>query len=179
MKRHVAATVLGVLAVLIVDSHLDWVQLDHRTLLQVNGQSVDVQGWTAEQWRQLRKDCRRVNKEATTSATAHAVLQVIAQHSPPNSLEAQLLQWHTQADWGLAEVEFKTLSPSIVVLHQTDGRWQIQDNAVWSGSTAPWNAADFVRRYVRQKAPQMPQALLDCMAIDERRYAAAFFRRGA
>jgi hypothetical protein len=178
MKRHVAATVLGVLAVLIVDSHLDWVPLDQKTLLQVNGQSVDVHGWVAEQWRQLRKDCRLVKNEALHSATADAVLQVIAQHSPPNSLDAQLLQLHTQADWGMAEVEFKTLNPSIVVLHQADGRWQIQDAAVWSGATSPWTPADFVRRYLRQKAPQMPQALLDCMPIDERRYAAAPARMG-
>ena len=68
MKRHVAATVLGVLAVLIVDSHLDWVPLDQKTLLQVNGQSVDFHGWVAEQWRQLRKDCRLVKNEALHSA---------------------------------------------------------------------------------------------------------------
>ena len=173
MKRHVAATLLGVLGLLTIDSHIDWVRHDNGILLEVSGQAFDPHGWMAEQWRQLRKDCRLVQNEPTTSATAQAALQVIQQHSLPDSLEARLLQWHLQADWGLAEVEFKTLNPSIVVLRQVDGHWHIQDSAIWSGSTSPWVAADFVRRYLRQQAPELPQALLDCMPIEASRYATA------
>jgi hypothetical protein len=89
-----------------------------------------------------------VHNDLATPTTAAAVLHVIQQHSLPDSLEARLLQLHKQADWAIAEVAFKTLSPSIVVLHQAKGDWRIQENAVWSGSTAPWLAADFVRRYL-------------------------------
>lgn len=172
MKRHVAATLLGVLGLLIMDSHVDWVHHDNGILVEVSGQAFDPQGWVVEQWRQVRKDCRLVHSEPTDSTTAQAVLQVIQQHSLPDSLESQLLQLHLQSGWGLAEVEFKTLNPSIVVLRQVDGHWQIQETAVWSGSTLPWLAADFVRRYLRQQAPQLPQALLDCMHIEASRYAA-------
>ncbi|PUE53180.1 hypothetical protein [Limnohabitans parvus] len=172
MKRHVAATLMGVLGFFIIDSHIDWVRHDNGMLLEVSGQPFDPHGWMAEQWLQLRKDCRLVQNEPTTSATAQAVLQVIQQHSLPDSLESQLLQLQLQADWGLAEVEFKTLNPSIVVLRQVDGHWKIQETAVWSGSTSPWLAADFVRRYLHQQAPQLPQALLDCMPIEASRYAA-------
>jgi signal transduction histidine kinase len=59
-------------------------------------------------------------------------------------------------------------------LNQEDGtatvEWAVQDSAVWSGSTAPWNSAHFVRRYLRQQAPDLPQALLDCTDIDPVRY---------
>lgn len=179
MKRHVAATLMAVLGFLIIDSHIDWVHHDNGTLLEVSGQPFDPRGWMAEPWRQLRKDCRLVRRESPSSATSNAVLQVIQQHSLPDSLDAQLLQLQLQADWGMAEVEFKTLNPSIVVLHQLSGHWQIQDTAIWSGSTSPWMAADFVRRYLRQQAPELPQALLDCMPIDAHRYAAATSRFGA
>jgi hypothetical protein len=179
VKRHVAATVMGVLGWVIVDSHIDWVHHDQGTLLVVSGKPFDLQGWAAEHWRQLRKDCRAVRTEPLTSETANALLQVIRQHSLPDSLEGQLLQLQIQSDWGLAEVEFKTLNPSMVVLHKVNGHWQIQETAVWSGSASPWVAADFVRRYLRQKAPEMPQALLNCVPIDERRYASATPRFGA
>jgi hypothetical protein len=176
MKRHVAATLLGVLGFLIIDSHFDWVRHDNGTLLEVNGQQFDPKGWMAEHWRQLHQDCRPVHNDIATPATTTAVLHTIQQHSLPDSLEARLLQLHRHDDWAIAEVEFKTLNPSIVVLRQTHGDWKIQENAVWSGSTAPWLAADFVRRYLRQQAPDLPQALLHCVPIEGSRYAATASR---
>ena len=172
MKRHVAATLLGVLGFLIIDGHVDWVQHDNRTLLEVSGQRFDPKGWMAEHWRQLQRDCSPVHNDLATPTTAPAVLHVIQQHSLPDSLEARLLQLHRQADWAIAEVVFKTLNPSIVVLHLTQGDWRIQENAVWSGSTAPWLAADFVRRYLQQQVPELPWALLSCVPIEGSRYAA-------
>ena len=44
MKRHVAATLLGVIGFLIMDSHIDWVRQDQGTLLEINGQKIDLQG---------------------------------------------------------------------------------------------------------------------------------------
>ena len=73
-------------------------------------------------------------------------------------------------DWGVAEVAFEKLKPALVVLRLQEGQWRVQDQAVWSGSTAPWNSAHFVRRYLRQQAPQLPQALLQCIDIDPQRY---------
>ena len=136
MKRHVAATLLVVLGLLVIDSHVNWVPHDGGTLLEVSGQVFDPKGWASEHWRQLRTDCRGFDKPVP-QATANAVLQVIQQHSLPDSNEARLLQLRQQGDWALAEVTFKTLNPSILFLHRTEGVWQIQDSAVWSGSTAP------------------------------------------
>ncbi|MEN9624487.1 MAG: hypothetical protein RJB17_1282 [Pseudomonadota bacterium] len=177
MKRHVAATLLVVLGLLVIDSHVNWVPHDDGTLLEVSGRVFDPKGWASEHWRQLHTDCRGVNSDVP-QATANAVLQAIQQHSLPDSKEAQLLQLHQQGNWALAEVTFKTLNPSILFLRQTEGVWQIQDSAVWSGSTAPWHAANFVRRYLRQQAPAIwiqlhetwPESLLDCFEIDLVRY---------
>jgi hypothetical protein len=171
MKRHIATTLAGVLGFLIIDSHIDWVHQDRSSLLQVSGRLFDARGWLSERWRQMRQDCRSVHTQAITSATAEAVLQAIQAHSLPDSLQAELLQVQTQGDWVMAEVAFKTLNPSIVVLRQVNGAWHIQDSAVWSGSAAPWHAADFVRRYLRQQAPELPEPLLACLEIDLTRYS--------
>lgn len=42
MKRHVAATLLGVLGLLIMDSHVDWVHHDNGILVEVSGQALDA-----------------------------------------------------------------------------------------------------------------------------------------
>ena len=107
---------------------------------------------------------------AADHPTAQAVLAVIQQHSLPDSRSARWLQLQQQADWSVAEVAFDTLNPSLVVLRLQGGEWRVQDKAVWSGSTAPWHSGNFVRRYLRQQAPDLPQALWACVSVDPARY---------
>jgi len=180
MKRHEAAVVVALTSLLVVDSHVDWVRQDGMRLLEVNGQRFDVRGWAAEQWLALRSDCTPVSRWPTdkptestpNSPTARAMLTVIQQHSLPDSQSARWLQLQQLGDWGVAEVAFDTLKPTLVVLRLQSGQWTVQDQAVWSGSTAPWHSGDFVRRYLRQQAPDLPQALLACMSVDPARYGA-------
>lgn len=180
MKRHVAAVVVALTSWLVVDSHVDWVRQDGMQLLEVSGQRFDVRGWAAEQWLALRRDCTPVSRwpsdsptEITPdSPTAHAVLTVIQQHSLPDSQSARWLQLQQLGDWSVAEVAFDVLKPTLVVLRLQAGQWRVQDQAVWSGSTAPWHSGDFVRRYLRQQAPDLPQALLACVSVDPARYGA-------
>jgi hypothetical protein len=180
MKRHVAAVVVALTSLLVVDSHVDWVRQDGMRLLEVNGQRFDVRGWAAEQWLALRSDCTPVSRWPTDSPTestpdsptARAMLTVIQQHSLPDSQSARWLQLQQLGDWGVAEVAFDVLKPTLVVLRLQAGQWRVQDQAVWSGSTAPWHSGDFVRRYLRQQAPDLPQALLACVLVDPARYGA-------
>ncbi len=184
MKRHVAAVVVALTALLVVDSHVDWVRQDGMRLLEVNGQRFDVRGWAAEQWLALGRDCTSVSRWPTDSPaqitpqstpdspTASAVLTAIQQHSLPDSQSARWLQLQQLGDWSVAEVAFDVLKPTLVVLRLQAGQWRVQDQAVWSGSTAPWDSGDFVRRYLRQQAPDLPQALLACVSIDPARYGA-------
>lgn len=170
MKRHVAAVVALLATLVVIDSHVDWVRLDGKSLIEVNGQRFDLQGWAAEQLLALRRDCAPVYPLPHNHPTSQAVLAVIQQHSLPDSHSARWLQTQQQGDWSVAEVAFDSLNPSLVVLHLQGGQWRVQDKAVWSGSTAPWHSADFVRRYLRKQAPQLPQALLACVTIDPARY---------
>lgn len=170
MKRHVAAIVAVFTSLLVIDSHVDWVRQDDRPLLEINGQRWDLNGWASEQLRHVRRDCAPVTAWPADSPTARAVLSVTQQHSPPDSLSARWLQLLQLGDWSVAEVEFDTLKPTLVVLRFQGERWRVQDQAVWSGSTAPWHSGDFVRRYLRRQAPDLPQALLDCISVDPARY---------
>jgi hypothetical protein len=172
MKRHVAAVVVALTAWLVIDSHVDWVPQDGKRLLEVSGQRWDLRGWAAEQLLQMRRDCTPVNSSPSDSPTARAVLAVIQQHSLPDSQSARWLQLQQLGDWSVAEVDFDTLKPTLVVMRLQDGQWRVQDQAVWSGSTAPWHSGDFVRRYLRQQAPDLPRALLACVSVDPVRYGA-------
>jgi hypothetical protein len=174
MKKHVAAVLVVLTSALVFDSHVDWVRQDDAPLLAVNGQRFDLHGWAAERWRQLRQDCSALPLLPLDSADAQGGLTAIAAHSPPDSRSARGLQWQQLGDWAVAEVAFDTLNPSLVVLRQSTQQgsrvWRVQERAVWSGSTAPWHSGQFVRRYLRQQAPEMPEALLQCVVVDPQRY---------
>lgn len=178
MKRHVALPVLVVLVFFIVDSHVDIVSRDGGKLVEISGKAYDTQGWLSEKLRQWTQNCSPVLTEARDSAVAVSILEIIAHHSLPDSMQARLLQLHMQGDWAIANVIFPTLNPSVVVLHKMNGKWKIQEEAVWSGNTAPWNEADFVRRYLHNKKPELPQALLYCTPIGTGRYASVGRRAG-
>jgi hypothetical protein len=170
MKRHVAVALAVVTSGVVLDSHVDWVEMDGRSLLEVNGQHFDLRGWAADQALTWRRDCSALQALPADSPTALAVLPVIQQHSLPDSQSARWLQLYQWGAWSVAEVAFETLKPALVVLHWQGGQWRVQDKAVWSGSTAPWHNADFVRRYLRLQAPDLPQVLLHCVPIDPARY---------
>jgi hypothetical protein len=170
MKRHVAAILVLLTTAMVIDSHVDWERLDGRRLLSVSGQRFDVHGWAAEQALTWRRDCSQLAPLPMDNPAADQVLAVIRQHSLPDSQSARGLQIRQLGDWAVAEVAFESLKPALVVLRLLGGQWRVQDRAVWSGSTAPWNSAHFVRRYLHQQAPHLPQALLDCTDIDAERY---------
>ena len=170
MKRHVAAVLVVLTTLLVIDSHVDWVQKDGQGLLEVNGQHVDVLGWAAHELRQLQRDCTTVQDLPPDNPTTREVLSVIQQHSLPDSRSARWLQLQQLGDWSVAEVSFDTLNPSLVVMHKQGEQWRVQDKAIWSGSTAPWHSADFVRKFLRQQAPELPETLLNCLVVEPLRY---------
>jgi hypothetical protein len=170
MKRHVGAVLIVLTSLLVIDTHVDWVQQDGRGLLEVNGLRLDVRGWAADQVLQWRRRCTAVHTLPTQDPGALAVINAIRQHSLPDSQSARALQLQQWGEWTVADVVFDTLNPSLVVLRLKAGQWQVQDQAVWSGSTAPWHSGDLVRRYLRQQAPDLPSELLSCVTVDSARY---------
>ena len=169
MKKHVALTVAVLTAVLVLDSHVDLVQRDGRTALQVNGRLHDVQGWWAETSNRLRRHCAAVQPPA--QADAQALISAVRAYSPPDSQDGRLVQAWQLGRWAVAEVHFSRLKPTLVVLQQTT-EWRVLPQAVWSGSTAPWRVNDFVRRYLQQQAPALPPDLLACVEVEPLHFVA-------
>lgn len=170
MKKHVALIVATLTAVAVLDSHVDLVQHDDRMVVQVNGRLHDVQGWLAETGNRLTRRCDAI--QTPQPADAQALLEAVRAYSPPDSLDGRLVQAWQLGPWAVAEVHFSRLKPTLVVLQQAPA-WRVQPQAVWSGSTAPWRVNDFVRRYLRQQAPELPAPLLDCVEVEPLDFLAA------
>jgi hypothetical protein len=77
-------------------------------------------------------------------------------------VHARLLGLQQQGQWLLAEVEFATLNPAVVLLTSSQERVSVVEGAIWSGTTAPWHAASLIRRYILGRAPQVPAELISC-----------------
>jgi hypothetical protein len=163
VKRRTALSVLLALGLLLPLTHLELACDGGPCLLRVSGRPVDVRGHLDQWWTQLTRDCRAV-QGIGADAPAHA--QVLAQlkaHSPPDSASARLLVLQQQGPWWLAQAQFDTLRDAVVLLHEVDGRWQVMPTGIFSGGpTAPWMAEPLVRRYLRERVPQAPRALIDC-----------------
>jgi hypothetical protein len=169
MKKHVALSLATLLAVLLIDSHVDLVERDQRKLLLVNGRLHDTQGWLSEAVNRLTRRCDRV--QAPDSVQGAALVAAVRAHSPPDSSDALLVQAWYVGDWAIAELSFSRLKPTVVLLQQQAG-WQVHPQAIWSGSTAPWRVNDFVRRFLHMKAPGVPTSLLACLDLDPSQYTA-------
>lgn len=162
LKRHVAATLLVLTTLGVINTHVDVEAQDGRYFGVWQGKKHDVMGWLADQHNQLWRDCSAVQPLSLASPAAEQVLTLIADHSPPDSRDAKLVSLQQQGDWLLAEFAFARLNPAVVVLRAEPAGWRIPERAVWSGSTAPWQAGPRIRMHLALQVPQVPAALLAC-----------------
>jgi hypothetical protein len=90
------------------------------------------------------------------------VKRAISDFSPPDSRGLNVRQISTSGSWVLAEVEFPQLQPAVILLNQKAQEYTIDNGLIWSGTADPWLAGPWIRRYLQQRAPQVPDALLAC-----------------
>ena len=162
MKRHVAATLLVLTTLGVINAHVDIEAQDGRNFVVWQGKKHDVIGWLADHNNQLWRDCSAVQQLSLASPAAEQVLNLIADHSPPDSRNAKLVSLLQQGDWLLAELAFAQLNPAVVVLQAGSTGMRLPERAVWSGSTAPWQPGPRIRHYLQSQVPQVPAALLAC-----------------
>lgn len=165
MKRHVAGIVLALTAAVVIDLHVDWRRADNGVLLRVGEQDVDAWGHAREAWTRLTRRCQAVQALQADDPAWTAAQAAVRAYSPPDSQTARVVALSRQGEWLLAQVVSDTLMPAVVTL-----RWQGQapepvPRGVWSGNTAPWIAAPWVRDYLRRQVPQLPPSLTDCLEI--------------
>jgi hypothetical protein len=162
LKRHVAATLLVLTTLGVINAHVDIDAQDGRYFVVWQGKKHDVIGWLADHNNQLWRDCSAVQQLSLASPAAGQVLSLIAEYSPPDSRNASLVKLLQQGDWLLAELAFARLNPAVVVLRAEPTGLRLPERAVWSGSTAPWQAGPRIRQHLKQQVPQLPAALLTC-----------------
>ena len=162
MKRHVAATLLVLTTLGVIDTHVDVEAQDGRYFGVWQGKKHDVMGWLADHKNQLWRDCSAVQQLSNASPAAEQVLTLIADHSPPDSRNARLVSLLQQGDWLLAELVFAQLNPAVVVLQAGPAGMRLPERAVWSGSTSPWQPGPRIRQHLALQVPQVPAALLAC-----------------
>lgn len=164
MKKHVAATLLGLTILGLLDVHLDLESVDDGHVVRWQGRQHDVRGALATQANAWWRNCSPVQRLHESSDQAQQVLRLIAQHSPPDSSELELVTLLQQGNWLLAELRFERLSPAVVLLEHLDAKsTEPTERAIWSGSTEPWRSGPHIRAYLRSRVPQAPQALLACL----------------
>jgi hypothetical protein len=166
MKKYVALSLLVMTALGVVVSHLDVQHLDDSYLLLVDAVPVDVRGHVSAALNQATRRCDGITKSLSgdllSDAKVTAVKEAISGYSPPDSHRLKLRQLLSSGPWVLAEVEFAQLQPAVIVLEQNANGMVVYHHSIWSGSMWPWEAGPWIRRYLRQSAPQVPSALWAC-----------------
>lgn len=162
MKKHVAITLLVLTALGVLRVHVNIERQDGSYFLSFQGKKHDVAGMLLNQTNAMVRQCGDVQTLDVNSTQAGSALDAIRNFSPPDSRHARLLGLHQQGQWLLAEVEFATLNPAVVLLTSAQERTSVVEGAIWSGTTAPWHAASLIRRYIQTRAPQAPPELLSC-----------------
>ena len=162
MKKHVAITLLVLTALGVLRAHVEIERQDGSYFLSFQGKKHDVAGMLLSQTNAMLRQCGDVQPVDIHSAQANSALNEIQNFSPPDSRQARLLGLQQQGQWLLAEVEFATLNPAVVLLSSAHARISVVEGAIWSGTTAPWHAASLIRRYIQGRAPQAPPELLNC-----------------
>ena len=165
MKRHVAAIVLAVATVLVIDLHVDWRHADNGVLLRVGEQDIDVWGGVRQSWNRLTRQCARVQPLQAGDALWEASLAAIRHYSPPDSRTAHVVSLSRLDDWLMAQVVSDRLMPAVVTLKIQDGQAALVPQGVWSGNTSPWLAAPWIRDYLVRQVPGLPRALADCLEV--------------
>ena len=162
MKRHVAATLLILTILGVLDAHLDIERQDGAYFLNVQGKKRDIAGMLSNQTNAFLRSCGVVTAVKADSALGLRALGAIQAYSPPDSQKARLVSLLQQGKWLIAEVQFTSLNPAAVLLQETPDSLSIADGAIWSGTTAPWQAGPLIRRYLGERAPAAPKDLLAC-----------------
>lgn len=170
MPKRISMYVLLLVTLGIFFNHFSFMQKENGVLWVVDGREVDAIGMANEKWIKLTRNCKRVLAVDPESQAHAAIRRAVQDYSPPSSASAHIVSLTTLDTWSLAEVKFKELLPAVVLFQQIEGVPQIVPNAIWSGDTHPWQAAPYIRQYIRSKAPGAPHELLACFEPQTQRF---------
>ncbi len=162
MNRRAASLYLGLTLIGVMISHIGFEREDNGMLLSLDGKHYDVVGAMVDMHTSLTARCDGVTRPVGQNPTYIATLDAVRRFSPPDSASARIASLMQYEHWLLAELEFDTLLPAVVLLHEDNGAIKIQERAIWSGTTRPWKAGPLIRNYISRQAPDAPAALFAC-----------------
>jgi len=162
MKKRTSVSVLLLVVLAVVASHIGWAARDNGTLMVLDGREIDIGGIASDQWTQLTRNCQGVVRLQPGDETYQVTRRLISEYSPPHSASVQLAGVWAMDKWVVAEAEFAELLPAVVLLDLSGIEAKIMSNAVWSGYTKPWKAAPFIRDYLTRQSPDLPPSLTKC-----------------
>ena len=136
---------------------------DGRAVMSINGQMVDVTGALEDAWSRVVNACGRVRDLSGDPNIGGAVMAAIRAYSVPDSLSARIVRIQGVSEWLLVEAVFDAVPPVLAVMRSDAESRVLTIEALWSGSTHPWRTAPFAARFLRERAPGVPEALLGCM----------------
>jgi hypothetical protein len=162
MKKRTSLSVLVLVFLAVVGSHIGWTARDNGILMVLDGREIDVVGIAGDQWTQMTRNCKGVGRLQPSDENYRITDRLIKAYSPPHSQSARIAGVWGADQWVLAEAEFVDLLPAVVLLDFSGDDAHIVGNAVWSGYTKPWKAAPFIRDYLAKQVPALPGALAAC-----------------
>lgn len=136
---------------------------DDAWLLTVAAQPLDAWGTLRSAGTNALRDCREVQGLDLAAPQARDALAALRSFSPPDSDSAQLLKADRLGSWLAVQASFDSLEPVVVLMRLSAGSVEVVPQGVWSGPTPPWNAAWRIRRFLGERVPAAPVALLRCL----------------
>jgi hypothetical protein len=162
MNKSVSFIVLCLVALGLTLTHVSWVAKDNSYLLAVDGREIDVLGHINNSWVRATRDCGGVSQTISRGESYLQIENAIKAYSPAQSASAQIASVWTTGVWTVVEVEFKELLPAVVLLKTTANSPEVVPNAIWSGYTAPWKAAPYIRQHMLKFGQEAPSDLFNC-----------------
>ena len=162
MKRKALPTLLLIATIGVIASHLDWKVSENGHLLLIDNRPVDLVGMAKNSWNRLSRSCSTVNSVLKDDPLYKSSSDLIKSYSPPDSNSANIASMISSQNWILAEVEFDSLLPAVVLIEGADKEQHIIPNGIWSGYTKPWESAPFIRNYLNTQVTDVPRDLTDC-----------------
>ena len=136
---------------------------DDGWLLLAAGQPVDAAGRLSSLWTRTVRDCHAVMQPSPGQLQHERAVQALRDYSPPDSASARVLAVQALGPWRLVQATFDTLEPVVVVVRDDGMSAEVVPQAVWSGSTRPWDAGWRIRDFIGSRAGDVPLALINCL----------------
>ena len=162
MKNKALPIFLLIAIIGVMSTHLEWTNTDNGHLLSIDGRGIDVFGNLNNLATKISRDCRNVEKIDKNDQLFSKINDVIKEYSPPDSASVKIASLIQSGGWALAEVEFDSLLPAVVLLSTKEITPSIIANGIWSGYTKPFESAPYIRKYIGGQVGVVPPNLLNC-----------------